>query len=130
MEISLDGWDIKRFDQEEWVPWGGASGDARAKVLGVADGFYLALIEAQPGYRGVPHEHKHPEFLSVIDGEVRNQGGPVSRGGGSAGARGSTDSGGGWDTGASSVVVVWVWRGVGGRARGGRAGGRRRRAGG
>ena len=105
MEISLDGWDIKRFDQEEWVPWGGASGDARAKVLGVADGFYLALIEAQPGYRGVPHEHKHPEFLSVIDGEVRNQGQPMTRGDGYAAAPGSTHSDFGTDTGASYVLV-------------------------
>ena len=34
MEISLDGWDIKRFDQEEWVPWGGESGDAYCLAWG------------------------------------------------------------------------------------------------
>ena len=105
MEISLDGWDIKRFDQEEWVPWGGESGDARAKVLGVADGFYLALIEAQPGYRGVPLEHMPPEFLSVIDGVVRNLGQPMKRGDGYAAAPGSTHSDFGTDTGATYVLV-------------------------
>ena len=44
MEASLEGWDIQRFDDVEWMPWGGAGADARAKMLGTADGFYLALI--------------------------------------------------------------------------------------
>ena len=105
MEVSLDGWDIKRFEETDWVPWGGTGGDARAKVLGVADGFYVALIEAQPGYRGDAHEHKYPEFLSVIDGEVRNQGQLMVQGDGYAAAPGSSHTDFGTETGATYLLV-------------------------
>ena len=105
MEISLEGWDIKRFAETDWVPWGGSEGDARAKILGIADGFYLALIEAGPGYRGDPHEHAYPEFLSVIDGEVRNQGQPMVRGDGYAAAPGSSHTDFGTETGATYLLV-------------------------
>jgi hypothetical protein len=37
--ISLDGWDIVSADQADWVPWTGAAGEARAKILGSADGY-------------------------------------------------------------------------------------------
>ena len=108
MEISLDGWDIKRFEETDWVPWGGTSGDARAKILGAADGFYLALIEAQPGYRGDAHEHEYPEFLSVIDGEIHNQGQPMVRGDGYAAAPGSSHSDFGTETGATYLLVFKI----------------------
>jgi hypothetical protein len=49
-EISLEGWDIKTAADEGWMPWSGAAGDARAKILGIADGYYVMLVEAQPGY--------------------------------------------------------------------------------
>jgi quercetin dioxygenase-like cupin family protein len=88
-EISLAGWDIKKFDDAEWGPWG--SGDnARAKILGVADGFFVALVEAQSGYRGDPHVHAFPEFLYVLDGKLRNQGQEMTTGDGYAAAPGST----------------------------------------
>ena len=67
-EHSLDGWDIGHHSERDWSPWGGTTGDARAKVLAVADDYYLTLVEAQPGYAGDAHEHAHPEFLYVIDG--------------------------------------------------------------
>ena len=54
MDISLDGWDIERFDDAEWVSWG-SGGNARAKVLGAADGYTVALVEAEPGYHGDSH---------------------------------------------------------------------------
>jgi quercetin dioxygenase-like cupin family protein len=89
MGPSLDGWDIARSDELEWVPWG-SRGDARAKVLGSADGFTVALVEAEPGYRGDPHVHEHPEFLYVVDGSLRNQGREMKPGDGYAAAPGSS----------------------------------------
>ena len=74
MEHSLAGWSVERFNQVAWVPWGGSGANARAKVLGNSDGYFLTLIEAEAGYRGDPHEHAYPEFLYVIDGSVRTQG--------------------------------------------------------
>jgi quercetin dioxygenase-like cupin family protein len=69
----LDGWDITRGADAPWVPWGGA-GAARAKVLGTGDGYVLALVEADAGYTGTPHEHTNTEFLYVLEGRIRNQG--------------------------------------------------------
>lgn len=108
MEISLDGWDINSFEEAEWAPWGGTDGEARAKVLGTADGFYVALVEAQPGYRGAPHEHEHPEFLSVIDGELQTQGRRMVRGDGYAAAAGSSHTDFGTETGATYLVVFKI----------------------
>ena len=88
-EHSLEGWDIGRFDAAGWVPWG-STGDARAKVLGVADGFHVALVEAQAGYAGEPHVHEHPEFLYVVDGKLRNQGQEMATGDGYAAEQGSS----------------------------------------
>jgi quercetin dioxygenase-like cupin family protein len=73
MNIVPDGWDIKKFDGVEWVPWG-SRGDARAKVLGSGDGYFLSLVEADEGYRGDPHVHAHTEFLFVVEGALRTQG--------------------------------------------------------
>ncbi len=56
MDISLDGWDIKSGDETAWVPWG-SRGDAKAKVLGSADGYMVVYVQADPGYVGDPHEH-------------------------------------------------------------------------
>ena len=58
---SLEGWDINHADQLEWVPWG--EGGARAKILGTADGYVVAYVEAEPGYRGTPHEHANVRVL-------------------------------------------------------------------
>jgi quercetin dioxygenase-like cupin family protein len=90
MEHSLEGWDIARFDEVDWAPWGGSGANARAKVLGRADGFHVALVEADAGYRGDPHEHAHPEFLYVVDGSVRTQGTEMVRGDAYAAAPGSS----------------------------------------
>jgi len=78
MTIALGGWDIKKFDEVEWVPWG-SGGDARAKVMSSGDGYYLSLVEAAEGYRGDPHVHAHTEFLFVVDGSLRNQGKAMAR---------------------------------------------------
>ncbi|HEX5616015.1 MAG TPA: cupin domain-containing protein [Acidimicrobiia bacterium] len=72
MEHSLEGWNIGHVDEVPWGPWG-STGNARAKVLTSGDGFMFALVEAEPGYAGDPHEHAHPEFLYVIDGTLRTQ---------------------------------------------------------
>jgi hypothetical protein len=86
---SLEGWDITRPHGSEWIPWG--QGDnARAKVLGSADGYLVVLVEAQAGYRGTPHTHAHAEFFYLIDGRVRSQGQELTAGAGYAAAVGST----------------------------------------
>lgn len=46
---ALLGWDIRRGTDAGWIPWG-STGNARAKVLGEADGYTVTLIEAEPGY--------------------------------------------------------------------------------
>ena len=84
----LDGWDITRAASVEWEPWGGR-GDARAKILGSADGYYVVLVEAEPGYTGTPHEHAHAEFLYVLSGRLRNQGEVMEAGDAYAAAAGS-----------------------------------------
>ena len=73
MTFSMAGWSLGRFDAVEWSPWG-SGGNARAKVLADGDGYYVALVEAEPGYAGDPHEHAHTEFLYVVDGSLRTQG--------------------------------------------------------
>jgi uncharacterized protein len=87
-EHSLDGWSIGRADDVEWAPWG-SRGDARAKVLADADGYMIVLVEAEPGYRGDPHEHTNAEFAVVLAGRVRTQGQVVSAGDAVAAAAGS-----------------------------------------
>jgi Cupin domain len=86
-EISHEGWDINHADQLEWVPWG--EGGARAKILGTADGYVVALVEADAGYEGTPHEHTYAEFFYLIDGHVTNQGTAMTTGDGYAAAAGS-----------------------------------------
>jgi hypothetical protein len=88
-EPSLEGWDIISADEADWIPWG-QDGNARAKVLGQADGYTVVLVEAEPGYRGTPHHHDHAEFFYLVDGHVRNQGQELHRGTGYAAASGST----------------------------------------
>jgi quercetin dioxygenase-like cupin family protein len=88
MTDQLDGWDIHHDEDTDWMPWG--EGDlARAKVLGEADGFVVALVEAKAGYVGGPHEHTNPEFLYVVDGTVRTQGVVLGPGDAYAAATGS-----------------------------------------
>jgi uncharacterized protein len=69
----LTGWDIGAVAALEWGPWG-SGGDARAKVLANGDGYYLALVEAEPGYAGDPHQHGFAEMLYVLAGSLRTQG--------------------------------------------------------
>jgi quercetin dioxygenase-like cupin family protein len=71
--FSLEGWSIGDAEQIEWGPWG-SGGNARAKILTNGDGYYVALVEAEPGYRGDAHEHAHTEFLYVLSGTVQSQG--------------------------------------------------------
>jgi quercetin dioxygenase-like cupin family protein len=85
---SLDGWNITRNAEADWVPWG--DGGAQAKVLGSADGYVVALVEAEAGYRGTPHEHTHTEFFYLLSGRLRNQGQELVSGDGYAAAAGST----------------------------------------
>jgi len=103
--ISLEGWDIHHFDDTEWGPWSGLAGEAKAKVLGAGDGYYVALVQAEPGYRGTPHVHDHPEFFYLVDGSVRNQGEDMARGDGYVAAAGSSHTDFATDTGARYIVI-------------------------
>lgn len=85
---SLAGWDIRHAPEAEWMPWG-SEGTARAKILGEADGYVVALVEAEAGYRGTPHEHTHAEFSYLVEGVVINQGQMMNPGDGYAAAAGS-----------------------------------------
>jgi quercetin dioxygenase-like cupin family protein len=89
VNVSLDGWDIGRFDAVEWSPWG-SSGNARAKVLANGDGYFVALVEAEPGYEGDPHTHAFTEFSYVIEGSIRTQGVVMEKGDAYVAAAGST----------------------------------------
>jgi quercetin dioxygenase-like cupin family protein len=71
--VPLEGWDIGSTDDAAWIAWG-EGGRARAKILGGGDGYVMALVEADGGYAGTPHEHTYTEFLYVIAGRIRNQG--------------------------------------------------------
>jgi anti-sigma factor ChrR (cupin superfamily) len=84
---SQDGWDINRAGDLAWIPWG--EGGARAKLLGGADGYVVALVEADAGYHGTPHEHNHAEFFYLVEGQVTNQGRVMTAGDGYAAAAGS-----------------------------------------
>lgn len=88
MSMTLDGWSIGRFDGVEWSPWG-SSGNARAKILANGDGYYVALVEAEPGYVGDAHEHAATEFLYVVEGSLRTQGEELARGDAYVAAAGS-----------------------------------------
>ncbi|MEV0981355.1 cupin domain-containing protein [Streptomyces sp. NPDC049915] len=91
MEPSLDGWDIARTDgdhQLPWIPWG-SQGKARARIAARADGYHVAIVEAEPGYRTEPHTHRHAEFLYVIEGTCTNQGRTMTTGDVFAAAAGS-----------------------------------------
>jgi anti-sigma factor ChrR (cupin superfamily) len=89
MDISLMGWDIGHFDEIEWAPWG-SGGNAKAKILASGDGFYVAYVDAEPGYTGDPHEHTATEFALVLEGTLRNQGVEMKAGDGYVAAAGST----------------------------------------
>jgi anti-sigma factor ChrR (cupin superfamily) len=104
-EISLDGWDIERADAVDWMPWVGAAGEARAKILGSADGYTVVLVEAQPGYRGAPHQHAHAEFNYVVSGSLLNQGTPMNAGDGYAAAAGSSHTDFVTEDGATYLVI-------------------------
>jgi quercetin dioxygenase-like cupin family protein len=107
VDISLDGWDLVHADDTEWVPWG--SGDnATAKILGSADGYLVALVDAQPGYRGDPHEHARAEFFYLVDGSVVNQGRMMRAGDGYAAAAGSTHADFSTETGARYIVIFAI----------------------
>jgi mannose-6-phosphate isomerase-like protein (cupin superfamily) len=102
-ELSLEGWDINHADQLDWVPWG--EGGARAKILGAADGYVVALVEADAGYRGTPHEHAHAEFFYLIDGSVTNQATAMTAGDGYAAAAGSRHDDFHTETGARYLSI-------------------------
>ena len=104
MSHSLTGWQLGRFDDVEWSPWG-SRGNARAKVLADADGYFVALVEAEPGYAGDPHEHAHPEFLYVLDGVIRTQGVDLEAGDAYAAAPGSSHTDFATETGATYLSI-------------------------
>jgi quercetin dioxygenase-like cupin family protein len=108
MDISLDGWDIVSADEADWMPWTGSAGEARAKVLGSANGYTSVLVEAKPGYRGSEHEHAYAEFNYVVDGTLRNQGREMKAGDGYAAAAGSTHADFETDTGAKYIVIFRI----------------------
>ena len=104
MRHSLDGWEIAASADIDWLPWGSGD-DARAKVLGTADGFVVALVQADAGYAGDPHVHEYPEFFYLIDGKVRNQGHDLVAGDGYAAAPGSSHTEFATDSGATYISI-------------------------
>jgi quercetin dioxygenase-like cupin family protein len=104
MQHALEGWNFTRSEDLEWLPWG-SQGDARAKVLAVADGFHVVLVEAQPGYQGEAHVHDHPEFLYVLDGDVRSQGQGMKPGEAYAAAAGSVHTDFATESGATYLSI-------------------------
>jgi len=108
MEISLEGWDIARFDEVDWLPWGGSGASARAKILAVGDGYNLTLVEADAGYVGDPHVHEYPESWYLLEGTVRNQGLEMRPGDGYVAAAGSTHTDFATDTGARYLLVFKI----------------------
>jgi quercetin dioxygenase-like cupin family protein len=105
MAITLEGWNIVGADENEWMPWTGSAGEARAKILGTADGYTVVLVEAQPGYQGNPHVHTYAEFNYVVEGSVRNQGQEMKAGDGYAAAGGSSHDDFATDSGATYLVI-------------------------
>jgi quercetin dioxygenase-like cupin family protein len=108
MEISLDGWDIVHADDTEWMPWVGSEGEARAKILGTADGYAVTLVEAQPGYCGAAHVHAHAEFHYLVEGTIRNQGQEMTAGDAYAAAAGSTHDEFATESGATYIVIFKI----------------------
>ena len=104
VEHRLDGWDISTAEREAWVPWGG-DGRARARVLAVADGYHVVLVEAQPGYTGQAHEHLHTEFLYLLEGSVRTQGRTMTAGNAYAAGVGSAHTDFTTESGATFVLT-------------------------
>jgi quercetin dioxygenase-like cupin family protein len=107
VDISLDGWDIGRFDDIEWVPWG-SGGTARAKTLASGDGFFLSVVDARAGYRGDPHEHLHTEFLFVIEGSLRTQGREMTKGDAYIATAGTKHSDFATDAGATYLSIIKI----------------------
>ena len=107
MNLTLEGWDIKKFDEVDWVPWG-SRGDARAKLLGSGDGYFLSLVEADEGYRGDPHVHANTEFLFVIDGTLRNQGQTMVKHDGYVAAIGSSHDD--FEVGAGGATYLSIFK--------------------
>jgi quercetin dioxygenase-like cupin family protein len=107
MGTSMEGWNIAKGAVTDWTPWGSGN-KARARVLGSADGYFLAIVEASPGYRGDPHVHEHPEFLYVLDGSVRTQGQTLEAGDGYTAASGSRHDDFGSDTGATYLSIFKI----------------------
>jgi len=104
MAVSLEGWDIGRFESLEWSTWG-SRGNARAKVIASGDGFYMALVEAEPGYAGDPHEHARTEFFFLIEGTVHNQGRTMAKHDGYVASAGSVHEDFGTSTGATYLSI-------------------------
>jgi quercetin dioxygenase-like cupin family protein len=102
---SLEGWAVGHHDDHDWTPWGATTGTARAKVLAVADDYYVTLIEADAGYAGDAHEHAYPEFLYVVDGRLRTQGVELGKGDAYAAASGSVHTDFATETGATYLLV-------------------------
>ncbi len=100
----LDGWDIGKMAEIEWVPWG-SHVDARAKILASGDGYMLALVEADPGYGGDPHEHAYAEFLYVVSGTLVNQGQEMTTGDGYVASAGTTHTDFYTETGATYLSI-------------------------
>lgn len=64
MTHSLDGWEVRRPAELEWLG-SGDHGDAGAKKIAIGDGIVIALVEAQAGYVGSAHAHANTECLYV-----------------------------------------------------------------
>jgi quercetin dioxygenase-like cupin family protein len=85
---SLEKWDIRHGADVDWMPWGN-QGNAKAKILGEADGYMVALVQADAGYQTGAHDHAHAEFFYLLEGVIRNQGQTMNAGDAYAAASGS-----------------------------------------
>ena len=74
-------------------------------MLATGDGYYLALVEAEPGYRGDPHEHGFAEMLYVLSGTLRTQGVEMGTGDAYVAAAGSVHADFATDAGATYLSI-------------------------
>ncbi len=65
------GW---TFTDTNTAAWQETPDGTKFKMVGVADGFVMVYSELAAGGAGSPHEHSAPEFLYVLEGDVKANG--------------------------------------------------------
>ncbi len=80
------GW---TFTDTNTAAWQETPDGAKFKMVGAADGFVMVYSELAAGGSGSSHEHGAPEFLYVLDGDVRSNGVEMKAGHGYSASAGS-----------------------------------------